>query len=116
MAYEEDAVDELLRPSEMPRPRLRGSGSDHPTAFDADTSAASQSPSDGVSPGTNASPRRATLRRRISNGSSPSAAAAALSCDSTAHDACGVPKPRNAVLGVVCDNSARATTLAFGVR
>ena len=34
--------------------------------------------------------------------------AASLSCDSTAHDACGVPNPRNAVLGVVCDSSARA--------
>ena len=60
--------------------------------------------------------RFATLRRRISSRSIPSAAAAAFSCDSTAHDACGVPNPRNAVLGVVCDSSARAATRAFGVR
>ena len=72
------------------------------------------SPSAGVSFGLKASPFAGRLRRRISTGSMPSAAAASFSCDSTAHDACGVPNPLNAVLGVVCDSSARAAMRACG--
>ena len=44
----------------------------------------------------------------------PSVAAASFNCDSTAQEACGVPNPRKAVLGVVCDSSARATIRACG--
>jgi hypothetical protein len=75
--------------------------------------AEAQSPSDGVSLGMNASPFAGRLRSRISTGSIPRIFAASFSCDSTAQDACGVPKPRNAVVGVVCDSSARAITRAF---
>ncbi len=116
IAREADAVEELFRPSEIPRPRPGARGACQPIARSAAASAAPQSPSAGVSPGMNASPFCGRFRRRISTASMPRIRAASFSCDSTAHDACGVPNPRNAVLGVVCDSSARAWTAACGVR
>ena len=112
---EADAVDEALMPSETPRPRSGPTGPVHPIAPAALASAVFQSPSHGVSFGTNGCPLTGRLRRRISTRSIPRISAASFNCDSTAQDACGVPKPRNAVLGVVCDRIARAMTRALGV-
>jgi hypothetical protein len=109
-------VDELFNPSEIPRPRFFGSGFFQSSASAARRIASSQSPSAGVSFGMNASPFLGTFCSRISTGSIPSRRAASVICDSTAQDACGVPNPRNAVVGVVCESSARARTRAFGVR
>ena len=108
MASDADAVEELFKPSEIPRPRPGPSGACQSIDRSAAASAAPQSPSAGVSPGMNASPLRGRLRRRISTASMPRMRAASFNCDSTAHDAWGVPNPRKAVLGVVCDSRARA--------
>ena len=72
------------------------------------------SPSAGVSPGMNASPGRARFRSRSSSGSMPSARAASSMFDSTAQICCGLPKPRNAVEGTVCDRTLRAKIRTAG--
>ena len=115
-ANEAEAVEELFRPSEIPRPWLGPSGVSQAMAAAAFSRASRQLPSAPVSLGMNFSSLSGTLRRRISTRSRPRRSAASLSCDSTAQEACGVPKPRNAVLGVVCESRARETTLAFCAR
>ena len=59
-------------------------------------------------------PRRsaARLTRRISSAVEPERRAPASICDSIAQATCGVPKPRNAALGVVFERTARATIRA----
>ena len=66
--------------------------------------------------GMNASPLRARLRRRISRRSIPSARAPSSRFDSTAQLTCGLPKPRKAVDGIVCERTLRATIRAAGTR
>ena len=46
----------------------------------------------------------------------PSACAASSMFDSTAQICCGLPKPRNAVEGVVCERMLRATIRTAGMR
>ena len=46
----------------------------------------------------------------------PSVRAASSMFDSTAQICCGLPNPRNAVEGTVCDSTLRATTRAAGQR
>ena len=74
-----------------------------------------QRPSAGVSPGMNACPGAARLRRRSSTGSIRSARAASSMFDSVAQICCGLPKPRNAVDGTVCDRTLRATIRTAGI-
>ena len=62
------------------------------------------------------SPLFARFRSLISSRSIPSPRAASSIWDSMAQDTWGVPKPRNAVAGVVWDNSARTKTRAWGTR
>ena len=56
----------------------------------------------------------AKLRSRSSSGSIPSFSAASLMFDSTAQLICGLPKPRKAVEGTVCDRIERALMRAAG--
>ena len=91
-------------------------GAFQPIASAARSTDSVQLPSAGASPRTISSPLVARLRNRMLNPSKPNSRAAASICDSTAQLICGVPKPRNAQLGVVCDNTARAWILALGVR
>ena len=46
----------------------------------------------------------------------PRARAASSMFDSTAQISCGLPKPRNAVEGTVCDRMLRATMRTAGTR
>ena len=46
----------------------------------------------------------------------PSAWAASFMFDSTAQICCGLPKPRNAVEGTVCERTLRARIRTFGTR
>ena len=87
IATDRDAVDELFKPSEMPRPRFGARGALHAIALAAFVSAVFHSPSAGVSFGLNASPLAGRFRRRISTASMPRVAAASFNCDSTAHEA-----------------------------
>ncbi len=45
----------------------------------------------------------------------PRIAAASSMFDSTAQICCGLPKPRNAVEGIVCDRMLRATIRTAGI-
>jgi len=105
-----------LMPSAIPRPRPGGRGVPQPMASAALRTVCSQSPSAGVSNGMKASPFRARLRRRISSRSIPSARAPSSMFDSTAQLTCGLPKPRNAVDGVVWERTLRPTTRPDGTR
>ena len=109
-------VAEDLMATPIPRPRPGGSGSPQPMASAALRTDSCQSPSAGLSPGTTSSPRPARLRSRISSRSMPSRRAASSICDSTAQATCGVPNPRNAVAGGVCDSRPRTCTRASGTR
>src|SRR4029077_7970136 len=114
--FERPVVAPDLMPTAIPRPRRGASGVFQPIASAARCTDSVQLPSAGASPCTISSPLIARLRNRIVNPSKPNIRAAASICDSTAQLICGVPKPRKAQLGVVCDNTARAWILALGVR
>ena len=105
-------------PTAMPRPRSGGSGVPQPISSAAFSRLWCHSPSAAAadSPRTNASPLATRLRRRISSPSRPSRRAPASSWDSSAQATCGLPKPRNAVLGVVLVMTARASIRTPGMR
>ncbi len=104
-----------LMPKAIPRPWPSGSGVPHPARSAATRATCAQSPSHGVSNGMNRSPRRATLRSRSSSGSMPSARAPSSSALSTAQLTCGLPKPRKAVDGTVCERTDRARIRTAGM-
>jgi hypothetical protein len=105
-------------PTAMPRPRPGGSGSPQPMSSAAFSRLRAHSPSAAAadSPRTKSSPFATRLRRRISSPSRPSARAPASSWFSVAQATCGLPKPRNAVLGVVLVMTARASMRTAGMR
>ena len=115
VACDRPVVGPDFSPTAMPRPRPAGTGLPQPMRRAARSTASAQIPSAGVSPGMNVSPRRARLRRRSSTGSIPSARDASSMFDSTAQICCGLPKPRNAVDGTVCDRTLRARMRTAGM-
>ena len=102
----------------VPKPALLPSDGRccQPIISPARLTAIAQSPSAGVSCGMKASPGRGRLRSRSSRGSISSSLAASFMFDSTAQICWGLPKPRNAVEGTVCESTLRATIRTFGTR
>ena len=104
-------------PHAMPRPRPGGSGVPQPIAAAAlRTDLLPVAVGRDIAGHERARPMAARLRSRIDRPSRPRRRAASSSCDSTAQLICGVPKPRNAQLGVVCERIARARIRAAGTR
>src|SRR5262249_37918851 len=114
--FDRPVVAPDLIPTAIPRPRRGASGLVQPIASAAPCTDSVQCRDAGASPGTISSTLVARWRHRIVTPSKPNSRAAASICDSTAQLICGVPKPRKAQLGVVCDKTARAWILALGVR
>ena len=116
VAYDRPVVGPDFSPTAIPRPRPGGVGLPHPMSSAARRTVSAQSPSAGRSPGMNASPGLARFRRRSSSGSMPRTCDASSMFDSTAQICCGLPNPRKAVDGVVCERTLRATIRIAGVR
>ena len=113
--YESPVVGPDFRPTAIPRPRPGVAGVRHSIISAARSTACAQSPSAGVSLGMNGSPGRARFRSRRSSGSMPRMPAASFMFDSIAQICCGLPKPRKAVDGTVCDRTLRARIRTAGV-